>query len=72
MVNARSRRQLEAFFARVEQRIAQERALASQDGLRRTARDAAAQRAEAFERDLGYLRATYTSHRVMVGEGASA
>lgn len=71
-MNAKSRRQVESFFARVEQRIAQERALASQDGLRRTARDAAAERADTLERDLGYLRATYTSHRVMVGEGAGA
>jgi hypothetical protein len=71
-VNARTRRQVESFFARVESRIEQERSLAAQDGLRRTAREAASERADQLARDLSYLRATYTSHRVMVGEGAGA
>ena len=60
--------QVQKFFRHVETRIASERSLADQPGIRPTARIAAAARASALSADLLYLRAAYGNERVMVGE----
>lgn len=65
-MNASQRRQVERFFSKVEERIARERALSEAPGVRATARQAAARRAQEFAFDLDYLRARYT------GEGSRA
>ena len=58
-MNAKQRRQIEAFLSRVQSRIDAERGLARLRGVRRTARAAAARRARDLALDLDYLRETY-------------
>lgn len=58
-MNARERKQCQAFVARVEARIAQELNLARSRGIRRSARAAAARRARDLSLDLDYLRTEY-------------
>ena len=70
-MTAVAKREVNAFFARVELRIVQETNLASTPGLRPTARLAASHRAADFTRDLTYLRAVYGSAPVMVGQGGA-
>lgn len=67
-MNARDRRAVAQFFARVETRIASETALANAPGIRRTARTAAADRARTFASDLDYLRDRYG---VAAGQGGA-
>lgn len=58
-MTAKDRRQVAAFFSRVELRIEQERAVAEGQGFRASARQAAQARADALACDLDYLRDRY-------------
>lgn len=58
-MNARDRRAVAQFFARLQTRIESETSLANAPGIRRTARTAAADRARDLTQDLDYLRDRY-------------
>jgi hypothetical protein len=70
-MNGAANQEVQKFLAQVRVRIAHELALSQSPGIRHTVRAAAAARAADLLSDLDYLRASYTSERVMVGQGSA-